>query len=167
MQHNNPEIDQPYDEDQLPETLQHNVICPHCAHPMTELDHLCPNCGGPVTATAMIDPMARIYSMGFCARRLTPEITSKPIFVMAAWLILGPIMLFSGLLSVIALDQFLTIFGWEFLGNTTIVINAHSRMQYVFQLALYALIFTGSLAYLFKMTKAAIARRQSTSISPE
>ncbi len=166
-QQNMDELDPQADVEHLPESMQPNVICPHCAHKMTELDQLCPNCGGPVTATAMIDPMSRIYGMGFCARRLTPEITSKPIVVLGAWLILGPIMLFSGLISLIALDQYMATHGWGFLGATTFGVIAQTTMELVLKLLLSTLIFIGSLVVLFKMTKAAIGRRQSMSENTE
>jgi hypothetical protein len=154
------ELDTQYDEEALPESMQPNVICPHCAHAMTELDHLCPNCGGPVTAHAMIDPMSRIYSMGYCARRFSPD-TTKPIFVIGVWLILGPSMLFCALLVFITIRQFLYESGWDFASNTTFQLQAKSRTMLLFQCLLFLSICLWNLQILVKMTRAMLRRRRT------
>jgi hypothetical protein len=68
-------------------------LCPHCLHPIDPLAHLCPNCFGPVSAHAAIDPIKRIYTMGWGYRN---AVFGKPrlVTIVGMWLILAPFVVF-------------------------------------------------------------------------
>jgi len=65
-------------------------LCPHCLHPIDRLTHFCPNCAGPVSVHASIDPLKRIYTMGWGYRN---AVSGKPRLsvVIGMWLIFGPV----------------------------------------------------------------------------
>ena len=66
------------------------TVCPHCMHPVSEMDHFCPNCAGPVTSIASMDPMGSIYSAGRAYRLAATDKKPRGIVVLAMWLIFGP-----------------------------------------------------------------------------
>ena len=70
------------------------LVCPSCFRPIDPNAHLCIHCGAPVSATAMIDPLARIWGEGYALRQVTDH-SARPnrLVLIGVWLTFGPMAL--------------------------------------------------------------------------
>ena len=88
------------DEDDDPGT----PLCPSCLAPTEPLQHFCAECGSPLTSHAEIDPIGRIYSMGYTFGKAVDS-PRRLIVLVGMWCIFGLPMLLVTIISAALIAQ--------------------------------------------------------------